>query len=643
MACPAFKWGRQFNCPVEIAGYRPGDFRIKTNAPDPGLVIRKTGAWEPSLAAPNQLVGVFDQIRVTDRSGNIPLAAWAPDRNWGGSQYMAVCHRVGREMPRFDKARANDFLAYSKAVIRNYFDPIDELTSESTESWLHGASYSGSRKLDLATLRASISNVYFSDKKSKCFIKDEVYPEPKHPRGIMSYTDESKSVVGAIIAACDHAMFRGRHTKRWFVKGSDPKGWPTLLEHLFGDAKVMETDFSSFEAHQRLFYSELVHYWVMHMIRDTCSHGVKRLISNMIKGMNVLEFKALTAYIETRLMSGAMWTSSSNGMLNFMILSYLAMRTKFPNMNPIELASRVSTDFVGVFEGDDGLTLAAKIDERIITDLGLVLKFSYADTYHDAHFCGITCPRPDPTFETSIITDPIEVLRKFFFLPIKYKCSHRRRAQLLRAKAMSYMYLYRHVPIIGELCHKVCEMTREFCSGYQTAVLSETRSWYRSYVERGDAIYQEENRTPPNTREMLEDHPMRQCVWRHFGISPDEQIRIEREIMVSSGSSIVINIDAYVTDLDIEHRKFHLPAPTPLQTSGLYTGNIDVLPVRDDPLALRKQKATMRKVRQEALDFGHVSVGPDFSAYNFLISLGKDIPSPRTVRDVRSSGSRPGV
>lgn len=600
------------------------------NAPDASMVIKHTGAWGASLRAPNQLVGVYDSIRVVDANGNIPLAAWAPDRNWGGSQVAAVCHRVGREMPNYDRVRSKDFTKFSKEVIKRYFEPLTELNYKDTDMWLGESSYSGTRKLDLAALRASTRNVSIYDVIAKCFIKDEVYPTPKNPRGIMSYSDVSKAIVGPIIAACDNATFHGKHTHKWFVKGTDPSQWPERLRDLFGHSTVIETDFSNFEAHQRLFMSEIVHFWLMHMIRDTCSHGVKRLISQMVLGMNVMEFKSIIAIIETRLMSGAMWTSSSNGVLNFLIMSYLTMRSKYPNMDPVSLAKRVDREFVGVFEGDDGLTLNSKIDMKIIEELGIDLKLTRSRAFYEAHFCGITCPMPDPNYDTSIVTDPIEVIRKFFFLPSRYKCSAKRRAQLLRAKAMSYLYLYQDVPVIGELCHKVCEITRRYADGYIHAIASETNSWYRNYVSKGDEKYRNENRRPPNTRHMDEAHPMRLCVWKHFGICPTRQIEMERQIQCAQGPCIHLDMDEFITDADLNHRKFELYAPLPLKHSNIWTGDMSVLPVTLNPKSEMLKKKTLRKLREAGRMFGTVDIIPDHSAFGHLRRAGQEAPATRS-------------
>lgn len=580
------------------------------------MVVIPNGLWQSWLERDNQLVAVYSTLRVENSNGTLDLAAFIPDRNWPISQLYAVVHRVGREMPAQDPDTAQHFEQYAKSFILKYFDPVTTLDESNTKTWLDGASYSKERKLGLATLRTMMDTLESTDTVAKCFGKDEDLKMPKHLRGIMSYSDESKALLGPFISASDHSVFTGSKTAKWFVKGTDPRTWPKRLFSIFGLDKVMETDFSSFEAHHQGVYARVIKFWLMHMLRNVCTVEVRSIISKMMAGINVMEFKTLTAYIPERLMSGALWTSSSNGVLNLLIMSYLVLRSKHPNASPAELLERVDSEFRGIFEGDDGLTLSSEVDESLIQRMGLVLKFKKKNSFNDAHFCGITCPTPSGNGDVQIITNPIDVIRKFFALPIKFRRSDRMMYQMLRAKALSYAYLYFDVPIIGELCDKVLYFTRSF--NLSKTVLSETGTWYRNYVSKGLDNLAAMREKGPASRNYSCDHPLRHCMHEHFGISPEEQIRIENEIRNSDQPTMRVNLTRYSTLEDMEHGRFLYHDVYATDRVGLCTGDdsTEHLRLHPDP---HHSEAILKACSDERnyLSKRSTAVRFEASAYNY--------------------------
>jgi hypothetical protein len=587
-----------------------GDYNVDLKEASETLSYKCNKHGLASLRWPNRVVGVFDSLCVVDVNDCVQLGVFIPDPVYVYNQIHAVVHRVGRGMPTPTIDVGHDFLRYVTSLCDFIFDPLDDCDVPSFAQWLDHSSYTGKRKTALAKLRASITDLDISDFKCKCFIKYECYDEPKQPRGIYSYTDESKVVVGPTVHAMDKKTFQGAKSARFFVKGSDPKGWPDRLARTFHERWVMETDFSSFESHQDGLLAEAVRVWARRMLCKLSDRRVAEIILAMMSAVNVMEFKCLTAKVIQRLMSGAMWTSSSNSVLNLFIVSYLILRSKFPLADPGFLVEMFKTNFEGIFEGDDGLTVWSPVSDQLIDDLGIVLKFKVKPTWCDAEFCGITCAKNSRV----IVTDPISVVRKFFCLPIRYATSQKKRRELLRAKAMSYKYLYNDVPIIGELCHKVCELTKSL--NVRKGIVIGT-GW-RSFVEEGRGLVC----VPPRSREMPIDDPVRLCIRDHFGIQPGEQLQIEDDIRRSKGPNIEIDLSRFLDGNDMTHRKYVVDDFDHRMMSGqsesaLELGSMPVL-----KFAIKAFEETCKRI--------DMNVGVDKSAHEYLRLQGIDPPPLRS-------------
>jgi hypothetical protein len=256
----------------------------------------------------------------------------------------------------------------------------------------------------------------------------------------------------------------------------------------------------------------------MHMVRNLPkANYLKRLLVRMIKGTNVCRFKHVTATIEERLMSGVMWTSLGNGLLNLIIMSYLSARSKYPNKSVPELAREIS-NFHALIEGDDGMCRDFPQNENIIADLGIKLKFNKYDNFGCASFCGQVC---DPE-ERRIVADPMRVLRRFFALPRQYvRARDSKKYGLMRAKALSLKYQYPHAPVVGALCDWALDITRGHSTEGFRAVLeahkvdilvkaTESKVW----LEKANPSLQS-----------------RSLVQNKFGLSISRQIEIERGLV----------------------------------------------------------------------------------------------------------------
>jgi len=317
--------------------------------------------------------------------------------------------------------------------------------------------------------------------KSKGFIKSETYVhEVKQPRCINSPSDESKVILGYIIYVMDKALY-SINDHGWFTKGTAPRDWPDMLEAKHGDEPVMETDFSSFEAHHSEDFCRIAKFWMMHIIRPLCSSSERKLIARMVEGTNECLFSTLKCRVAQRLMSGVLWTSSMNGMLNLLLMSYIIGKSD-PILRQLptkDLASRAKSYFRGSVEGDDGLCTAKHVDVSIIKKLGLDLKFERHPHYSQAGFCGIITVLDT---HRSIVTDPIKFLSNFFLLDKKFLDSIRKHGSLIKAKCISAKYNYGNTPVIGPFVDAVLKMVRHKDI---TNVLSELDERHRDFVLAG--------------------------------------------------------------------------------------------------------------------------------------------------------------
>lgn len=378
------------------------------------------------------------------------------------NQIDACIHRFGRAMPSRDDKTVEHFSAYAREWIKRSIPKAQASKMKSFKEWL--AKYPAPRAREFLKLFDETTTTSMRDIMCKAFIKWEHYEEPKPARAINSYDDMSKLLLGGLIECFDKCLF----STKFFVKGTNPKEWPNRLEKLFGNQKVNATDFSTFEAHHFDAYSKIVYFAIMHSIRDIpMSKYQRKLIARLILGTNVCKFRDITATIKQRLMSGALWTSSGNGLLNLLFCSYISN----PHSNVEDMVKWTNEEFKALFEGDDGI-FQGDINDDKIARLGLRLKIEKDhDNYKSAAFCQIM------TDERGILfTNPLRAMKKFFALPIKFSNSREAKAgAFIRAKALSYAYLYNDCPVIGPLCHSILQSTKSF-----------DPSPYANEVARGD-------------------------------------------------------------------------------------------------------------------------------------------------------------
>lgn len=363
------------------------------------------------------------------------------------------------------------------------------------------------------------------------FIKDEVYDEPKAPRGINSYPDIIKMFVGPLVHAVDKATFK----TRFFVKGTNPRKWPKMLKDLFGDEPVYSNDYTAFESHMSGYRAEIVKVWFGHMTSLCSDHAEARSVClGLMSNRNVMDFKRMRVEVDERLMSGAMWTSSGNGIENLILTSYLVMRSKYPTMAPGELGLLAFSSFKGFVEGDDGICEYVPVDAALVERMGLKMDLQSYPKCEDAGFCSQYCEGDQ------IYCDPKRILRRFFYFT-KKDLSRKEgyRLSLLRLKAMSYKHLYNDVPIVGPLMDWVLWRTRTYTvAGLPTVGVA----WL---FDMSDMKFD-------HTKKAEVSHASRVFVEKNFDISVGMQIYIE-SCMIYKGDCLEIDLRTLAKPEDLEH------------------------------------------------------------------------------------------
>lgn len=509
-----------------------------------------------------QVAGFYGPIRMVDPALGIPTRVpFVPHTTHPANQVVAAVHRFGRKMPKPINNIERDFFAFSKNFILLTWSEEFVLRNEDVPSvvaWLRDSTYPGSRKEQLLRLAKKLDVLIRDYSDVKSFVKWECYDKPKNARAINSPSDESKTILGPLFKAIDKATFKAR----FFVKGTNPRDWPKRILDDLGLDEVTETDFTSFESHHRGVFSEVIYYWMLHMIRNLDGIGpMKTLLSKLVLGRNNILFKHCRVLTDRRLMSGALWTSSANGVLNLMIMAYLASKAQCDG-NPEERAAWAHENFKGFVEGDDGLCADYKIRQGDIDDLGIVLEMSPHKNFTEANFCGIVCDAE----ALLVIKDPISAIGKLFLLPPKYMhASPARQKSLLRARALSYLCNFSSTPVLAAVCHWILRRTKDHNLGGCLAVLD---AWHAQYA----VIAEKELRESKYARSEILMSTRLICEDR-FGIPVHDQLRLESIIDSCNVDVMQIDLLAYTPDVMLQHALDFLYVP----------GSVPMMPNCDIP------------------------------------------------------------
>lgn len=340
-----------------------------------------------------------------------------------------------------------------------YIQPLAPHQDYSTlkDLWDIDSSYSLKRKQQLGQLAEDYFNKYGTTyvdpeiTKCKMFMKEEFYPDMKHPRMIISRSDTFKALVGPYIHQFDHELFHG-HFADNFVKGKDSEWKKKRMQEIQDKYPLyMETDYSSFEGSQSLRMqlaierTVLLHYFkhypfIQELIKscydEESMEDKPRKNERMHRPPPTISSRFHDLGLVGNRKSGEMWTSSGNGLLNLINMMYLA--------------SLKNLEFDGIVEGDDGFfgLYEKKITSDDYSKLGYTIKLEYETNPNYLSFCGLRF-----TSDNTFVVDPENLNRIGWCEKRKYfKASKKTRLSLEKAKAMSLLCMAPACPILSVLC-----------------------------------------------------------------------------------------------------------------------------------------------------------------------------------------------
>lgn len=417
-----------------------------------------------------------------------------------------VNKRVFVKLPRAQRRLMAKLGKFVEKWLRDNLKPLPFDSDTSFRTWIEGAPYSRARKDELIKKYDELGGYSSLTKKfwnTKGFMKDEPYPEWKYVRSINSRTDEFKCIVGPIFKLIEKELF----SLPYFIKKVPVADRPKYINDLLArvGAKYVATDYTAFESS---FVKTLMETVEMKLYRYMSAEllGGKEwydLIHEALTGENKMYFKHFKAVVPATRMSGEMNTSLGNSFTNLMIMLFMCQ----------EFGVR---DVSGVVEGDDGLFVGTGVfpTKKDFEALGLNLKMEIFDTLSEASFCGLIFDEN----EMQNISDPRKLLANFGWATGQYaRASDKTLKTLLRAKSMSYLAQYPAAPIISELARYGMRMTK----GYDVRRLLDNGQlgmWKRQILEEALKYRDAEIPIGPGTRDLM---------FRKFGISVEEQLRIE--------------------------------------------------------------------------------------------------------------------
>lgn len=461
----------------------------------------------------------FGRIKTYDQSRRVPVqvslgcplqgaALPHPDPCCPQTMKKGCEKRFACDPPPCDRKLLAEFREFYKGYVRRKYPKLASTTDLSVEAWLEERPYTEGRKRELRTKWSEFGGNILQKKytKAKSFMKDEVYEEFKHARGINSRSDVFKCYSGPLFSAMEKIVFKDPN----FIKKIPVKDRPSyVLEHLRPfltglEGIITETDHSTYEA---AFVKEimLVEFELYRWMCSDHPEALERLsvIEKVLTGTNVCDFKWFTVEVEAKRLSGETNTSLGNGTINDGLMAFVAYKQKL--------------QYRGIFEGDDGLCAwSARPDFSLIERMGFKLKPLYHKAINKASFCGLIFD-----VESGVnITNPfVEIATMGWTRNQYFGASQHTRRGLLRCKGMSMLYQYPGCPILTSVGSYLMRVAG--CSDAkvrQVVFRSRLNEWEREQLKEAYFGDHEPKPVPETARALMEEV---------YGIDREVQLAIE--------------------------------------------------------------------------------------------------------------------
>lgn len=517
----------------------PAGEQVDIGRPDPTLSIKihsNAMKWRRSAPA---TTGPFLWLDY----GRPAIVPCLPDWNDPGAIIAASIKRFGCEMPKRDARRMEHFRTFARMFAEKYIYTSKRGVPNVKTHAFWSTKYGKLRKRQIHDAFTGRQPVDEGLSDAKGFLKKEIMLEIKNARAIISYTDWTKAYLGPYVEQIDKHIFSTTVGAGYtFIKKVPALERVEVVSKL-GDGKVFQTDFSSYEAHHFGVFAEIAAEIFTHISRKYMHPPhITEAIQIMMTSTNRIKFKTSTVELHQRLMSGALWTSSQNGLMNLLTMTYLATCGDDPSVlvDPEDMMKAIDAGkWYGLVEGDDGIfTCPHAPNDEIIKQLGLRLKIEECEHYSQASFCGVVCD----SSTKQLLTSHVKFVAKLMWsLKSGTPLPDKKRAAVLKATALSYKFMYGRCPIVGPLADKVIKHFSDY--SIETAV--ERMGQYER--ERfGEAILSYRAKPSLQTQDWMRDWdvseaaeaartPTRLLYARVFKTSIADQLRIEETIRNTNG------------------------------------------------------------------------------------------------------------
>lgn len=448
----------------------------------------------------------------------LPLAVegyvqFKPDPSDSKTTLAGVQNRVASAVPRLAPDKKAELKAYTLEFCREHFKPLSPDMDLGVEQWLASCPYPAWRKDELRKIAENAKPLTKSDCKVKSFVKDEFYPEIKHSRGIYSRTDRFKIEVGPIFRAIEAEVYKHPAFIKKIPIADRPKYISKLIEKL--GAKYGAADYTAFESHFVKDMMEAIEFVVYSYMTQhhSCHKNFMKLLKEVLAGDNICVFKNFQVLLKATRMSGEMNTSLGNGLTNLIMLSFLFKKLGVKKV-------------MAVVEGDDSLFCFFRgkcPTVEMFKEYGFTIKMESTEDLSEASFCGLIFDNVD----LINIADPIDALVTFGWAG-KFYCRSNMatRMKLLRCKSLSYAHQYPGCPILAALAKCGLRLTRSYDVRAFIEKDRGTCLWEREQLRAANEYHTEVRRR--NVPDVPVPHNTRLLMYRVFGITPEEQINVEK-------------------------------------------------------------------------------------------------------------------
>jgi hypothetical protein len=390
------------------------------------------------------------------------------DRDDFLSTLLGCIHRVSPDMPIITKTMEKNLEAFCDHIFPIFFDPLDweelMLFEEYCDHLLptKGAAFVEEFRQHHYNRICDFFDFSQRGRKLSSFIKDEGYDKFKQSRTIQGNSREmlegdTGSYFSRVIKSIEKQVY---HKMTGTVKGLTPHERADLLYNMDDYFTKWADDYSSYEASFSIEKLEAVEFRFYSYMLQRFPPIVSEAIFKLIGGKNIMVFKNLRFMVFARRMSGDADTALGNVVDNWVSTMLLLYMKGVSPERAVEMMYLEGDDKTLV---TDGVIVTAEEATRFSKENGMKSKTQDGLDHEFNDFCQCCTSVKYVKEENNrvLLGGILKNLASFSNINVKYKdASEKVLNSLLRAKAMSLLYLYRGCPVLHALAVRILYLTR---------------------------------------------------------------------------------------------------------------------------------------------------------------------------------------